>query len=198
MYAGLSGAFSIVTTATGFIITGTADGTDTLVNVERVSFQDRTYTLVNTAVTDTTAPVVASFDPGAGATGVDTAGNIVVTFNEVVRLGHTGTIRIVGADRDFTLDLANPGANTSTWEHVIQRLRAETMPPAGRPRPSGATPGGGGAPTPRPSGAPPRPSGAGPRPAPGAPARTAIASGLRLSTSAMRPSGSNLITWVDP
>ena len=48
-------------------------------------------------------------------------------------------------------------------------------------------------------GGPTRPSGAPPRAAPpAAPVRTAIASGLRLNTSWMRPSGSNLITCVDP
>ena len=38
-----------------------------------------------------------------------------------------------------TLDLAQVGEAADTWEHVIQRLKASAMPPAGRPRPDAAT-----------------------------------------------------------
>lgn len=34
-----------------------------------------------------------------------------------------------------TLDVENVGANAETWETVVRKLRARTMPPAGRPRP---------------------------------------------------------------
>jgi mono/diheme cytochrome c family protein len=37
------------------------------------------------------------------------------------------------------LDAANPGANAEVWEKVIAKLRAGSMPPAGRPRPDAAT-----------------------------------------------------------
>ncbi len=37
-----------------------------------------------------------------------------------------------------TLDVAQVETNAATWEHVIRRLRANAMPPAGRPRPTGA------------------------------------------------------------
>ena len=37
-----------------------------------------------------------------------------------------------------TLDVARPETNAATWEHVIRRLRANAMPPAGRPRPTAA------------------------------------------------------------
>ena len=38
-----------------------------------------------------------------------------------------------------TLDVARVETNAATWEHVIRRLRANAMPPAGRPRPTAAT-----------------------------------------------------------
>ena len=38
-----------------------------------------------------------------------------------------------------TLDIARVGEAQSTWEHVIRRLTASAMPPAGRPRPDAAT-----------------------------------------------------------
>ncbi len=37
-----------------------------------------------------------------------------------------------------TLDVAQVETNAATWEHVIRRLRANAMPPAGRPRPAAA------------------------------------------------------------
>ncbi|HEU4690781.1 MAG TPA: DUF1592 domain-containing protein [Vicinamibacterales bacterium] len=38
-----------------------------------------------------------------------------------------------------TLDAAQPHANTEVWERVIGKLRAQSMPPPGRPRPDAAT-----------------------------------------------------------
>ena len=35
--------------------------------------------------------------------------------------------------------MTNPGANAEVWENVIAKLRAGSMPPAGRPRPDAAT-----------------------------------------------------------
>jgi mono/diheme cytochrome c family protein len=40
-----------------------------------------------------------------------------------------------------TLDVAQVTTNAATWEHVIRRLRANAMPPAGRPRPTDAAAG---------------------------------------------------------
>ena len=38
-----------------------------------------------------------------------------------------------------TVDVADPSANAEVWERVILKLRARSMPPAGRPRPDAAT-----------------------------------------------------------
>ena len=44
------------------------------------------------------------------------------------------------ADLAFdTLDPANPGAHADVWERVVEKLRAGSMPPPGRPRPDSAT-----------------------------------------------------------
>ena len=37
-----------------------------------------------------------------------------------------------------TLDVTNVGRDAERWEHVVRKLRARSMPPAGRPRPSEA------------------------------------------------------------
>ncbi|MSO57347.1 MAG: DUF1592 domain-containing protein [Acidobacteria bacterium] len=37
------------------------------------------------------------------------------------------------------LDATNPGAHAADWERIVEKLRAESMPPPGRPRPDGAT-----------------------------------------------------------
>ena len=37
------------------------------------------------------------------------------------------------------MDVSRVGEGAATWEHVVRRLRADAMPPAGRPRPDAAT-----------------------------------------------------------
>jgi len=51
---------------------------------------------------------------------------------------HNQRLRTAGLSLD-TLDVTRPGANGEVWERVIAKLRAGSMPPAGRPRPDGAT-----------------------------------------------------------
>ena len=50
---------------------------------------------------------------------------------------HNGRTQTAGLALD-TLDVATLETNAATWEHVIRRLRADAMPPAGRPRPTAA------------------------------------------------------------
>jgi mono/diheme cytochrome c family protein len=51
---------------------------------------------------------------------------------------HNERLRTAGLALDG-VDLSNPGANAELWEKVIGKLRAGSMPPAGRPRPDAAT-----------------------------------------------------------
>src|SRR5438477_7902827 len=51
---------------------------------------------------------------------------------------HNEKLHTAGLALD-TLDVANPARNAETWEKVIEKLRAGSMPPAGRPRPDAAT-----------------------------------------------------------
>jgi len=51
---------------------------------------------------------------------------------------HNQSTRTAGLALD-TLDASRPGANAETWERVIGKLRARSMPPSGRPRPDAAT-----------------------------------------------------------
>jgi hypothetical protein len=51
---------------------------------------------------------------------------------------HNARLRTAGLALD-TLDAARPDADAQTWERVVEKLRARSMPPAGRPRPDAAT-----------------------------------------------------------
>ena len=51
---------------------------------------------------------------------------------------HNQRLKTAGLTLD-AIDAASPHTNPETWEKVIARLRAGTMPPAGRPRPDEAT-----------------------------------------------------------
>ena len=51
---------------------------------------------------------------------------------------HNQRLRTAGLALD-SLDVTNPGANAEVWEKVIAKLRAGSMPPAGRARPDAAT-----------------------------------------------------------
>ena len=51
---------------------------------------------------------------------------------------HNARTRVAGLALD-TQDLANVSAEAEMWERVIVKLRAQTMPPAGSPRPDQAT-----------------------------------------------------------
>ena len=51
---------------------------------------------------------------------------------------HNQRLRTAGLALD-TLDATKPSANAEVWDGVIGKLRAQSMPPPGRPRPDVAT-----------------------------------------------------------
>jgi mono/diheme cytochrome c family protein len=51
---------------------------------------------------------------------------------------HNQKARVGGLALD-TLDASNPGPHADVWERVVEKLRAGSMPPPGRPRPDAAT-----------------------------------------------------------
>jgi mono/diheme cytochrome c family protein len=51
---------------------------------------------------------------------------------------HNEKLRTAGLALD-KLDVMHPNSNAEIWEHVIEKLRAGSMPPPGRPRPDTAT-----------------------------------------------------------
>ena len=51
---------------------------------------------------------------------------------------HNARLRTAGLELD-TADLADVGGSAEVWEKVVRKLRADAMPPPGRPRPAAAT-----------------------------------------------------------
>lgn len=86
VYSGNRANYTVTATASGFAVSSTADGADTLTNVEYAQFSDQKLELAM-AATDTTAPTISAFSPTDEATGVAIGSNIVVTFSEAVARG---------------------------------------------------------------------------------------------------------------
>ena len=66
------------------------------------------------------------------------AASVRATLDRFCVRCHNDRLRTAGLALD-THDLAEVGADAETWEKVIVKLRARTMPPAGSPRPPEAT-----------------------------------------------------------
>src|SRR4030095_3371332 len=66
------------------------------------------------------------------------ASSAQAVFNQYCITCHNQRLRTAGLALD-TLDAAKPSANPDIWERVIGKLRAQSMPPPGRPRPDLAT-----------------------------------------------------------
>ena len=81
---------------------------------------------VRTSARQSSAPPSAPSDaPGA-------------VFDQYCIACHNQKLRTAGLALD-ALDVTHPAANAGVWERVIEKLRAGSMPPPGRPRPDPAT-----------------------------------------------------------
>ncbi|MCA6116505.1 choice-of-anchor I family protein [Bradyrhizobium sp. WSM 1738] len=95
VFTGARSNYTITVQGGSFVITdnrtGSSDGIDTVSNVERFEFADRTLTAAE--LTDATWPVLTAATPADDATAVAAGNNIVLTFDEAVAAG-TGNIVI--------------------------------------------------------------------------------------------------------
>ena len=80
-------------------------------------------------------PAAGQHAEADGATG---AAEARALLNRYCVSCHNARTRTAGLALD-TLDVAEVRTDAATWEHVIRRLRANAMPPVGRPRPAAGT-----------------------------------------------------------
>lgn len=104
VYSGARSNYTITQQDGSFVITdnrtGQSDGIDTVKNVERFEFADRT--LSASQLLDATGPVLTAATPADNATAVAAGNNIVLTFDEAVAAG-TGNIVISNGAGDTRL-----------------------------------------------------------------------------------------------
>jgi len=98
VFEGNFASYTITQAGGRITLSSTASGTDTVLNTERFQFADTLRTLDQLSPgSDTTAPRVQSFSPADNAGNVGIGANLVITFDEAVKLG-SGNIVIVNAD----------------------------------------------------------------------------------------------------
>ena len=83
-FSGSRSNYTITAIAGGFKVSGAAEGTDTILNAERLSFADGVVAL---AGLDATAPTVTKFSPADEAVGVAVDSDIVLSFSEAIARG---------------------------------------------------------------------------------------------------------------
>jgi len=83
-YFGVRANYTITSKDQGFLVEG-AEGTDLLLNIERIAFSDQVLSLNN--LFDTTAPVVTGVSPNNRSTGIQISEAITITFSEPVKYG---------------------------------------------------------------------------------------------------------------
>ena len=105
-FNGIRANYTLIPSATGCTVTDIVglDGTDTLINIERLIFADTTVPF------DSTAPAVTAFDPADAARAVPVSSNISMVFSEAISLG-TGNIvlKTAAGATVATYDVATSG-----------------------------------------------------------------------------------------
>jgi mono/diheme cytochrome c family protein len=92
------------------------------------------YTVVAYSRVDTSSGQSAATAPSA----VSSAAAARAMLDTYCVTCHNERLKTAGLTLD-TADVTSPHANPEIWERVIARLRAGSMPPAGRPRPDDGT-----------------------------------------------------------
>lgn len=98
VFEGSFASYTITQAGGRITLSSAASGTDIVVNTERFQFADVLRTLDQLSPgTDTTAPRVQALSPADNAASAGIGANLVITFDEAVKLG-SGNIVILNAD----------------------------------------------------------------------------------------------------
>ena len=120
VYSGARSNYTITVQGGSFVVTdnrtGASDGIDTVTNVERFEFADRTVTAAE--LTDTTGPVLTAATPADNATAVAAGNNIVLTFNEAVAAGSGNIVISNGAGDTRTIAIGDASQVTISGNTV--------------------------------------------------------------------------------
>jgi|GEM_PF-1208998 len=98
VFEGSFASYTITIAGDTVTVSGAASGSDRVLGVERFQFADLTRTLAELSPnSDTTAPQLASVSPTDNATGIAIGSNLLLVFNESVKLG-SGSFGIYNSD----------------------------------------------------------------------------------------------------
>jgi methionine-rich copper-binding protein CopC len=101
LFAGPRNSYTVSwsSSASAFTVVSSAEGTDTLIGIETLSFLDGSYSASsfqsNTLPADTTKPTLASASPTDNSSSVAVGSNIILTFSESVVARSGGTIELM-------------------------------------------------------------------------------------------------------
>jgi len=120
VYSGARSNYTVTVQGGSFVITdnrtGPSDGIDTVTNVERFEFADRTVTAAE--LIDTTGPVLTAATPADNATAVAAGNNIVLTFSEAVAAGSGNIVISNGAGDTRTIAIGDASQVTISGNTV--------------------------------------------------------------------------------
>ena len=92
------------------------------------------------SVADRAARTHPSFQQASASPAESSASTARAVLDRYCVTCHNERTRTAGLTLDEdTMDVSRVGEDAAIWEHVVRRLRADAMPPAGRPRPDAAT-----------------------------------------------------------
>jgi methionine-rich copper-binding protein CopC len=100
IFGGNFASYTITVTGNTVTLVSAATGSDRAISIERFQFADGLRTLAELAggtATDTTAPQLQSLSPVDNNTAVAVGANLIVSFNEPIKIG-TGTLTVFNAD----------------------------------------------------------------------------------------------------